>query len=420
MTGPHVSVDNKSAPSVDGTAAQLPLTGITVVDLSRALAGPYCSALLADLGARVIKVESGAGDPARQWPPFKDETSLYFDSTNRNKESIWIDLYSDEGRALLVSLLEKADLLLENFKLGTLEKMSFGPQELERINPNLIHVSVNAYGLDGPLKDLPGLDQVIQGASGITSVTGPPDGDGYRVGLPVVDIASGMVAAFTAVSLILGRDRGHGARFGSTSLYETALSMSVFQGQKALSTGVAPERQGNDHPSITPYGSYETATDPLILAVSTERHWASLCEILGRRDLKEDPRFATGNDRSAHREVLNSEIRRELLKEPADHWLPAIRARGIPAGPIRNLAQVMEEEQTLALGMIQTQPRSDGSEVSLLRGPMTINGAPVSVRKPPPLLSEDAGEILSDLGFSPQQIEDLLSSGVVKPGKALS
>ncbi|MDI3329225.1 MAG: CoA transferase [Micrococcus sp.] len=395
---------------------QLPLDGVTVVDLSRALAGPYCTALLADMGARVIKVESGAGDPSRQWPPFDGEDSLYFDSANRNKESLWLDLYTDEGKELFRQLLARADLLVENYKLGTLEGMGFGPDELAEVNPDLVHVSVNAYGLQGPLSHLPGLDQVIQGITGMTSVTGPADGEGYRVGLPIVDIASGMIAAFTAVSLLLGRDRGNPARSGATSLYETALAMSVFQGQKAITTGQAPSRQGNSHPSITPYGSYPTATESMVLAVSTERHWMEFCTLIGRPDLTADPRFDTGQDRTAHREALDVEVKQALAARPAETWLAELRRLGIPAGPILDYQQAMNSEQTQALGMVRDTATPDGRRLRLLRGPITVDGEPVTVRTAPPQLSADARIILRGLGHSDEDVDRMAADGIIREG----
>lgn len=392
---------------------RLPLEGITVIDLSRALAGPYCSALLADLGARVIKVESGTGDPSRIWPPFESEHSLYYASTNRNKESVWLDLYSSEGKRVFEQLLSGADILLENFKLGTIGKMGYTEDRLKTLNTDLIHISVNAYGETGPLSSQPGLDQVVQGAAGMTSVTGPADGPGYRVGLPIVDLSSGIMAAFTAVSMVLGRERGMEARRASTSLYETAVSLSAFQGQAALSTGIAPQRRGNNHPSITPYGVYETATVPIIIAVSTQKHWKDFCQLIGRADLEFDVRFDTGAQRTEHRDELNRILSVELQEQSADHWIEKISGVGIPVGPILDYKQVVEAEQTKALNMVQNVTRADGSSLDVFRGPISIDGKAVSVRKAPPELSQDAHEILRDAGLDAQTIEELIDKGVV-------
>ncbi|MCV7532503.1 CoA transferase [Micrococcus luteus] len=394
--------------------SDLPLSGITVIDLSRALAGPYCTALLADMGATVIKVESGAGDPARTWPPFDGDHSLYFDSTNRNKQSIWIDLYSESGRDLLDRLLQTADVLVDNFKLGTLEKMGYGTDRLEALNPDLVHVGITAYGARGPLAAQPGLDQVIQARAGMTSVTGPSDGDGYRVGIPVVDIASGMTGAFTIASLLLGRERGCNVRRGSTSLYETAVSMSVFQGQRAISTGEAAHRQGNSHPSITPYGAYPTRTDHIVLAVSTEKHFQDFASLVGRTEWLDDPRFSTSRARTHHRDELNPLIEQALSTRSAEEWITAIQQLGIPVGPILDYAQVMDDEQTKALGLIQPADRHDGSELSVIRGPISLDGEPARVRTAPPMLSEHAADVLTSLGVSEEERQRLAADGTVR------
>ncbi|SHL54721.1 Crotonobetainyl-CoA:carnitine CoA-transferase CaiB [Micrococcus luteus] len=402
--------------------SDLPLAGITVIDLSRALAGPYCTALLADLGASVIKVESGAGDPARNWPPFDGDHSLYFDSTNRNKQSIWIDLYSEAGRGLLDRLLTTADVLVDNFKLGTVEKMGYGADRLQELNPDLVHVGITAYGDRGPLAAQPGLDQVIQARAGMTSVTGPADGDGYRVGIPVVDIASGMTGAFTIVSLLLGRERGCGVRRGSTSLYETAVSMSVFQGQRAVSTGEAAHRQGNSHPSITPYGAYPTRTDHIVLAVSTEKHFQDFATLVGRTEWLDDPRFNTSRARTQHRDELDPLIEQALSTRSAEEWITAIQELGIPIGPIFDYAQVMNDDQTRALGLIQPADRKDGSSLSVIRGPVTLDGEPAHVRTAPPMLSEHADEVLTTLGICDEERQRLATAGTVRfpaPNEAL-
>lgn len=395
----------------------LPLSGTTVIDLSRALAGPYCTALLADMGARIIKIESGSGDPSREWPPYDGNRSLYYDSTNRNKESVWIDLYSDEGKGILDTLLSQADVLLENYKLGTLARMGYTEQKLTALNPELIHIAITAYGNTGPLSQEPGLDQVMQGISGLASVTGPVDEDGYRVGIPIIDITSGMIAAFATVAMLIGRMRGYSARNASTSLYETALALSTFQGQTAITLGVAPEKQGNNHPSITPYGVYPTASDRIIIAASTESHWQKFCELLGRREWMADQRFQSGQNRTENRNVLNAMISEELKQKSADYWLNKIRHQGIPVGPLLDYQQVMQSEQTLALDLIQQITNSAGETIELLRGPISMNGTPIGISKSPPSLSEDAYSILRDHNYSEEDIQRLCANGTVKEPK---
>ncbi|MFJ5956848.1 CaiB/BaiF CoA transferase family protein [Paenarthrobacter sp. NPDC092416] len=397
-----------------------PLNGITVIDLSRALAGPYCTALLADMGARIIKVESiNGGDTARQWPPFHNGHSLYFDSVNRNKVSVCLDFYSAEGRDILSTLIAGADVLVENFKPGTLEKMGLTASRLEELNPELVVGSVTGFGNTGPLKDDAGLDQVIQGMSGLMSVTGPGPGTSYRVGVPIVDITSGMVCAFGIVATLLGVRKGERASRVSTSLLETALNLSAFQGQKALSLGEAPAPQGNNHPVIAPYGMFATATESINIAVGSDKQWKAFCTVLGIPSAVEDPRFITGADRSANRSVLTELIESSLATKPSADWVSLISQAGIPCGPIYNYPQALASEQVAALGLVQQSRRRDGSELPLLRGPLSLDGEASEIHSPPPLLGEHTAEILQELGMTHDDVTRLEREGRVRCGGAL-
>ena len=391
-----------------------PLDGIRVIDLSRALAGPYCTALLADLGAEVIKVESlNGGDTARGWPPFEGEHSLYFDSVNRNKRSICIDFYSAEGRDILDRLITGADVLVENFKLGTLEKLGLTSERLDDLNPRLVVGSVNGFGHTGPLKDDAGLDQVVQGMSGLMSVTGSGVHDTYRVGVPIVDITSGMVSAFGIVAALVGRGNGHPAHHVTTSLLETALGLSVFQGQRALSLGEDPVPQGNNHPTIAPYGTFATATEPLNIAVGNQKQWTAFCNLVGIPQALDDPRFDTGAHRSANRDALKTLIETALAARPADQWVPIISQASIPCGPIYRYTQVFATPQVEALGLIRQTTRRDGTPLPLLRGPLSVDGEPSDILARPPLLGEHTAEILAELGFSDDDIDRLEGDGVL-------
>lgn len=392
-----------------------PLEGIRVIDLSRALAGPYCTALLADMGAEVIKVESlNGGDTARAWPPFEDEHSLYFEAVNRNKRSICIDFYSAEGRDILDRLIVGADVLVENFKLGTLEKLGLTPEHLEELNPRLVVGSVNGFGITGPLKDDAGLDQVVQGMSGLMSVTGSSAEDIYRVGVPIVDITSGIVTAFGIVSALVGRANGHPSHHVTTSLLETALGLSVFQGQRALSLGEDPEPQGNNHPTIAPYGTFATATEPLNIAVGNQKQWNAFCGLIGIPDALDDPRFDTGAHRSANRDALKAIIESALATRPADEWVPIISQASIPCGPIYRYSQAFASPQVEALGLIRQETRRDGTPLPLLRGPLSIDGEPSEVSARPPLLGEHTVDILREIGFADDAIDELEAGGVLK------
>lgn len=387
----------------------LPLDGITILDLSRALAGPYATTMLADFGAEVIKVESSAGgDPSRSWPPFDEKgRSLYFESVNRNKRSLSLDFYSDQGRRVLETLISRADVLVENYKFGTLAAMGFDAETLAGLNPGLLHMEINAYGSHGPLRDLPGLDQVIQAASGITSVTGPVGGPGYRVGLPIVDIASGMNAAFGIVTALLGRMRGVPTSTISTSLFETAMALSVFQGQQAITQHRAAQAQGNSHPSIAPYGAYQAADASLVVAVATDRHWQSFARILGQESWVQDPRFATGLARHEHRGELDALISQVLCTAGAQKWIDCFRAAGIPSGPINDYTQAFDSEQARALELVHSVERADGSTIALLRSPLSRDGRIEPIRSAPPGLGEHNEQILHELGLQDQ----LLSAG---------
>ncbi|WP_411733191.1 CaiB/BaiF CoA transferase family protein [Paeniglutamicibacter sp.] len=397
------------------------MSGIRVIDLSRALAGPYCTALLADMGADVIKIETvTGGDSSRAWPPFDGNHSLYFDSTNRNKKSFALDLYSDSGRQLLAELLAGADALVENFKPGTMEKMGLGAEKLRSINPRLIVSSITGYGAAGPWKDRAGLDQVIQAASGLTSVTGKSAEETYRVGIPVVDIATGMVSAFALVSALYARAQGGDAQNVSTSLFETALGLSAFQGQTALTLDRAPEPQGNNHPTIAPYGAFATASDDIVVAVATEPQWGAFCSVLGRTEIVEDPRFTTGRDRALHREELNALVNEELATRPAQEWIEDLNAVGIPSGPVFDYLQALNSDQAHALGLIAETQRADGSSLRVLRGPISVDNAPTPVRQAPPALGEHSREILTGMGLDDEQIDHLMAQGIVREPAVLA
>lgn len=386
-----------------------PLEGIRVIDLSRALAGPYCTALLADMGAEIIKVESiNGGDTARQWAPFENDHSLYFDALNRNKRSLCIDFYSAEGREILEKLIAGADVLVENFKLGTLDKLGLTAERLKELNPTLVVGSVSGFGTTGPLKDDAGLDQVVQGLSGLMSVTGTESAT-YRVGVPIVDITSGMICAFGIAAALAGRAQGHPVSTVSTSLLETGLNLSVFQGQRALSLGVDPTPQGNTHPTIAPYGTFRTATDAINIAVANEKQWRTFCGLLGMSTATDDVRFSTAPQRLAHRDELIVLIEAILVTAPAADWVAIISGASIPCGPILSYTAAFASEQVAALGIVRHIHRRDGSELALLRGPVSIDGQASDITAPPPLLGEHSTEVLRELGYSDRHIE-LLST----------
>ncbi|MBX3091003.1 MAG: CoA transferase [Cryobacterium sp.] len=392
----------------------MPLTGITVLDLTRALAGPYATALLADLGATVTKVESiKGGDSTRGWPPFEGDHSLYYDSTNRGKSSIALDFYSAEGQALLKRMALASDVVIENFRPGVLAELGLDPDILRSEKPGLVVASVSGFGATGPLSQTAGLDQVAQGMSGLMSVTGKDAGNVYRVGIPVIDIISGIFTAVGILASLVDRERTGNGHTVSTSLLEAALAISVFQGQRFLSTGVVPEPQGNDHPVLAPYGVFATADIPVIIAVGNEKQWRDLCELVGDASLADHPDLATGKLRTEHRGELKKRLEALLVSRPGLEWVEAFRAARIPTGPIYNYAQVFEDEQVKHLDMVKHVTRADGSDLPLLRGPVSIDGRALEIRKSPPALGEDTRAVLDSLGLSEAQVQGLIDSGVV-------
>jgi len=397
----------------------LPLDGIVVLDLTRALAGPYATALLADLGATIIKVESAkGGDSTRAWPPFEGVHSLYFDSVNRNKSSIAIDFYSPEGAALLRRMALDADVVIENFKPGTMAEMGLDPTQLRAEKPSLIVASVSGFGSSGPLAQAAGLDQVAQGMSGLMSVTGDDVEHPTRVGVPIVDIYAGVFTAVGIAAALVGRERTGGGTAGAgatieTSLLESAIAVSAFQGQRYLSTGEVPEPQGNNHPVLAPYGVFATADLPIIIAAGNDRHFRQLAELLGEPGLADEEEFATGRARSGHRQELTARLEQLLAARPGLEWVDELRRIGIPAGPILNYQQVFDDPQVRHLDLVKHLTRRDGSALPLVRGPITVDGVAPGIRKAPPALGEDTRAVLDRLGLTAEQIDGLLAAGIV-------
>lgn len=393
----------------------LPLAGLKVLDLTRALAGPYATALLSDLGATIVKVESiKGGDSTRGWPPFEGEHSLYYDSTNRGKQSIALDFYAPEGQKLLRQMALDSDVVIENFRPGVMAELGLDPAELLREKPELVVASVSGFGQSGPLSQTAGLDQVAQGMSGVMSVTGPDAEHPYRVGIPIIDIFSGLFTTVGILASLIDRQKRGVGHTVSTSLLESALAISVFQGQRFLSTGVVPEPQGNDHPVLAPYGVFATADIPIIIAVGNEKQWRELCELVGDASLADDPELSTGKLRTDHRLELKQKLEALLAKRTGIEWVELFREARIPTGPIYNYGQVFEDPQVKHLEMIQKVQRADGSDLPLLRGPISIDGRAPEVRKAPPALGEDSLAVLAGLGLTQDQIDGLLKSGIVR------
>jgi crotonobetainyl-CoA:carnitine CoA-transferase CaiB-like acyl-CoA transferase len=331
------------------------LSDLVVIDLTRALAGPHAGLMLADLGARVIKVESPEGDDSRGWgPPYAgdpaDRRSTYFMSANRNKESVVADLKSEDGRTLLRRLVRQADVLLENFRPGALDRLGFPVEELHRLNPGLVVMSISGFGHDGPEGGRPGYDQIAQGEAGLMSLTGDPDGEPMKVGVPIADLLAGMYGAFGVLAALHERASTGRGQVVRTSLLSSIIGVHAYQGTRWTIAGEVPRAIGNHHPSIAPYGLFETADAPIQVACGSEALWRAFAPIVGID--AEDPRFATNTDRVVRRHVLVDAIDAVLATAGAEEWLGKLADAGIPAGKVRGLDDVYTWAQTLSQGLV--------------------------------------------------------------------
>lgn len=372
-----------------------PLDGYLVVDLTRALAGPHAGMMLADLGARVIKVETpGHGDDTRGWgPPFvgpeDDPVSTYYLSCNRNKESVTADLKSDGGRALLDGLVGRADVLLENFRPGVLDRLGFGEQRLHEINPGLVVLSISGFGHDGPEAGRAGYDQIAQGEAGLMSMTGPP-GEPTRVGLPIGDLLAGMYGAFGVLAALLERSRTGRGTVVRTSLLAAIVGVHAFQGTRWTVAHEVPEGPGNHHPSIAPYGLFHAADGAIQVAVGSEAQWRSFAPVVGLDS--EDPRFATNRARVAHRDELLAAIDAALAGAPAATWLERLDSLGVPAGKVRSLDEVYGWDQTRSQGLVISVDHPVLGRIELPGPPLRFGDRPYAggrdTHLPPPALGE--------------------------------
>jgi crotonobetainyl-CoA:carnitine CoA-transferase CaiB-like acyl-CoA transferase len=409
------------------SSARGPLAGFRVIDCSTVLAGPYCTMLLGDLGADVIKVEPPEGDATRGWgPPWVGEgtaggrTAAYFLAVNRNKRAIRLDLKAVGAADVLRRLLAAGDVLVENFRVGGFARLGFDDAELERLNPRLVHLAITGFGPTGPAADKPGYDFAIQAESGLMSITGAPDtagGEPTKVGVAISDVVTGMLGAVSVLGALVGRGTG-GAAAGrgqriDVSLLGATMASLVNQAQNAFVSGVAPGRLGNAHPNIVPYETLATADGAIALAVGSERQWVRLCEALGVASLASDTRFATNGDRVVHRAALRPILAARLAERGTGEWLAAFDAAEIPCAPINDIVTAFASPEAKALGMTVELEHPAWGMIRQVGVPFQLSATPASVRTPPPVLGQDTDEILAAVGFSPGEIADLRSRGVV-------
>ncbi len=392
------------------------LHGIRVLDLTRVLAGPYCTMFLGDLGAEVVKVEQpGVGDDTRGWgPPFAGGESAYFLCTNRNKKSLTVDFKSAGGIALVRQLAERADVLIENFRPGAMERLGLGDQLLREKNPRLVYASLSGFGADGPMADMPGYDLIVQAWGGLMSVTGSAESGPLKVGVAIIDLVAGLMLGKAIVAALYAREKiGVGQKL-DTSLLEAEVAALINAGSNYLIGGQVPGRWGNAHPTIVPYQSFQTADSFLVLGAASETIWQRLCPALSRAELADDPRFAKNADRVENRIQLIAMLS-EIFKTRTTHdWIAALNAADVPCAPVQTIDQVFAAPQVLHRNMLVEVDHPTAGKVKLAGIPVKFSASPASVRLPPPLLGEHCAEVLSSwLGMSGEEIERLKRMSVL-------
>jgi crotonobetainyl-CoA:carnitine CoA-transferase CaiB-like acyl-CoA transferase len=394
------------------------LDDILLVDLTQALAGPYCTMLLGDMGARVIKVEPpGSGDQSRGWgPPFVGGESTYFLSVNRNKKSLGLNLKTADGRAILHRLVARADVFVHNMPRVTSQRdTGIDAPTVMALNPRLVYVSISGYGTTGPFAERPGYDMVAQAESGLMSITGEPDGEAMRYPIPVADMTTGIYAALGVLGALLARQRSGRGQTLEVSLLESQAAWLAVPASAYLNAGQLPQRLGNAHPNIVPYQIFRARDKYISVAVGTQRLWELFCKALGiEATVMKDPRFATNADRLANRKELIARLHDILMLKDADNWLDAFRAAQIPSGPINSVPETLSHPQLLDRGFVVELQHPLAGLVKSLGNPVHFGDTPVSYHLPPPLLGEHTIAILVDLGYSEQEIAQFGRSSAIQ------
>jgi formyl-CoA transferase len=386
------------------------LAGLRVIDLTRVLGGPFCTQTLSDHGAEVIKIEPPQGDEVRDWgPPFHDGVASYYVGINRNKRAMALDLGAPKGRAVLLRLLARADVLVENYKTGTFEKWGIGYHAVlaERF-PRLIHCKISGFGPDGPRGGLPGYDAVIQAMAGLMSINGTTDSGPTRIGNPVVDLGTGLSAAIAILMALYERQSSGRGQYVEVSLYDTAISLLHPQAANFFMSGTAPVITGNAHPNITPYDAFPTRTKQIFLAVGNDRQFQRLAAELGAPELATDPRFRTNQDRRANREALTEILRTLLASHDAEPLADRLLAAGVPAGPVQDIPGVMADAHTHHSAMVVEDGAYRGTGT-----PMKFSRTPAREAEAPHAFGADSRAVLAESGFSAAEIDALMAEGIV-------
>ena len=393
-----------------------PLDGTTVLDFTRVLSGPYCTMLLADMGARVIKIEQpGRGDDTRAWgPPFIQGESAYFLSVNRNKESLSLDLKMPGGQRVIAQLLERADVLVENFRPGAMDRLGLGFGTLSIRHPRLVYCSISGFGQSGPRRAERGYDAVMQAEGGLMSITGDAEGPTFRLGVAISDIVTGLFAAQGIAMALLARVRSGLGQNVDIGMLDATAALLTYQAGIYFATGQPPQRMGNRHPSIAPYETFSAADGELVVAVGNDEQWRRFCEVIDKRGLAEDARFATNRDRVNHYDALRPLLAAALKLRPRGDWVTALKAAGVACGSVREVPDVLADPQIDARLMVETVEHVSAGAIRVLGVPVKLSGTPGTVRTAPPALGQHTDRILrEDCGLSPAEITTLRASGAV-------
>ncbi len=394
---------------------QKPLSGLRVVDLSRFIAGPYCTMKLGDMGAEVIKVETpGRGDDSRALgPPFLEGESAYYLSFNRNKKSITLNMREEKGKEILRRLIADADIFVENFRIGVTEKMGLTYDDVKKIKDDIIYCSITGYGHNSPYREKPSFDVMIQGEAGLMSITGFPDGPPQRVGVAIADILGGFHAVEGILLALLVRNNTGKGQFIDVSLMDSIISILTYQAGNYLATGNAPQRVGNRHPMITPYESFETSDGYVIFAVGNQRLWETFVKALGREELNEDQRFADMKSRNQHPGELKDILEELTRQKTTEEWVKVMEDAGVPCGRIRTLDQVLSDPHVNIREMVVEKEHPKAGMVKLTGVPTKLSLTPGDVSSPPPTLGQHTEEILKSIGYSDASIEEFKNNGIV-------
>ena len=405
--------------SMVGNPNPLPLAGMVVLDLSQILAGPVCGMMLADMGADVIKVEKpdGGDDNRRAGPPFIGGQGAGFMAANRNKRSLALNLRDESGRQVFERLLEQADVVVENFRPGVMERLGIGYERLSKLKPSLIYCSISGHGGTGPYKDRGGFDLIAQGMSGLMSITGVPDGPPVKVGVPITDISAGIMAANGVLCAYIHAQKTGQGQLVDTSLLEAGIAYTIWESSGYFADGEIPGPLGSAHRVSAPYQALRTSDGYINIGAPTQRTWEQLCRAIGQEELIEDQRFREPGDRKAREEELAALLEEIFSQQSTAYWLETLEKAGMVAGPINNIAQVYDDPQVIAREMKVDLEDPDLGTLHNIGIPVKLSATPGSIRRRAPMLGEHSWEILTESGFAEQEIEDLFDSGVVVDGR---